>query len=114
MRGCGHRREPETRLLWQAEEAEKQLQKEAEDELRRAAQKEARATAAREYQEADWIRDSEAPDSGSEEEAPQLSSIECELCEKWFKSEAAFQNHKRCAVSLHQGTARSPEHTYRV
>ena len=83
----------------QAEETEKRLRKEAEDEARRAAQRAERAAAAREYQEADWILNSEAPDSASDQEEPELHSFECELCDKRFKSEAAFVNHKRCAVS---------------
>lgn len=81
----------------QAEETEKRLQKEAEDEVKREAQREARAAAARDYQEADWIRNSEAQESESEEEMEDLVLHECELCDKRFKSKAAFVNHRRHA-----------------
>ena len=69
-----------------------------------------RAAAARDYQEADWILNSGAPDSASDEEEPELHSYECELCDKRFKSEAAFVNHKRCAGSQKPGQLKVPSY----
>ena len=83
----------------QAEESEKRLQKEADDEAKRVAAREERAAAARDYQEAEWILNSEAPDSESEEDVADHVLHVCELCDKRFKSKAAFVNHRRCASS---------------
>ena len=85
----------------QADEQAKKLAKEAADAERREAEKAARAAAAAQYRDAEWIAEAEADgDSGSDgEEAAELVAFACELCDKRFKSEAAFANHERCAAS---------------
>jgi len=89
----------------QADEQAKKLEKEAADAERREAEKAARAAAAAQYRDAEWIAEAEADESDSDDgEAAELVAFACELCDKRFKSEAAFANHERCAA-MHGGLA---------
>ena len=57
----------------------------------------ARVEAAKVYQDADWIRESEAlaEESLSDDEAAMAEQFECVACNKIFKSEKAMTNHTR-------------------
>ncbi|GIM08082.1 hypothetical protein Vretimale_12093, partial [Volvox reticuliferus] len=83
----------------QAEEAARRAAREAEDQERRRAEREARLAKAAEYEDADWIRSSEAPGdgeySGDEQEEEEMEVHECVVCDKVFRSEKQLRNHER-------------------
>ncbi|KAK9817035.1 hypothetical protein WJX72_008708 [[Myrmecia] bisecta] len=84
---------------FQAQEAQRRLEKEQREEARRATDKAERIARARKLEEAAWIRQSEGSQSDTDDEEGDATSARthllCVVCNKLFKSEKAIQNHER-------------------
>ena len=90
-------------LKMQKEEAERKAQRRAEEEKRKQLEAEERRRKASEYEDADWIQNSEAVDNDDVEatsEASVQEALWCVICDKVFKSEKAMQNHEKYVTAL--------------
>lgn len=83
-------------LRIQKEKADRKMELKAQEEVRRKEAVEQKRRKAAQYQDADWIAQSELLDVGSEESEDDVrNELWCVICDKVFKSERALENHEK-------------------